>query len=258
MTALLEIADICKVFGGLTALDGVSFTLASGQILGLVGPNGSGKSTLLNVLSGIYTPEAGEVRLAGQSLRGRAPHQIAKAGLARSFQNQQLFAGLSVVDNVLVGRACRLQAGVLASIFGGLAFRREEAAARQQAVDLLTLVGLGWAAEAEVQRLSYGQRRLLEIARALASDPKVLLLDEPCAGLSQAEADDLAVVITRLKTQGLAVIVIEHNMRFVMGLVDRIVALNFGQKIGEGTPAEIRANPAVVAAYLGGSSRAAH
>ena len=123
---------------------------------------------------------------------------------------------------------------------------------------LLTLVGLGWAAEAEVQRLSYGQRRLLEIARALASDPKVLLLDEPCAGLSQAEADDLAVVITRLKTQGLAMIVIEHNMRFVMGLVDRIVALNFGQKIGEGTPAEIRANPAVVAAYLGGSSRAAH
>ena len=258
MTALLEIADIRKVFGGLTALDGVSFTLAAGQILGLVGPNGSGKSTLLNVLSGIYTPEAGEVRLAGHSLRGRAPHQIAKSGLARSFQNQQLFAGLSVLDNVLVGRACRLRSGVLASVFGWRRFRQEEAAARQQAADLLGLVGLDWAVDAEVQRLSYGQRRLLEIARALASDPKVLLLDEPCAGLSQSEADELAGVIIRLKAQGLAVIVIEHNMRFVMGLVDRIVALNFGQKIGEGTPAEIRANPAVVAAYLGGSSRAAH
>ena len=258
MTALLAVSGIRKVFGGLTALDGVSFSHAAGQILGLVGPNGSGKSTLLNVLSGIYPPEAGEVHLAGQSLRGRAPHQIATAGLARSFQNQQLFAGLSVVENVLVGRACRLRAGVLASIFATPRFRREEAAARQQAEDLLALVGLGWAVGASVQRLSYGQRRLLEIARALASDPKVLLLDEPCAGLSQSEANDLAHVITRLKVNGLAVIVIEHNMRFVMGLVDRIVALNFGQKIGEGTPAEIRANPAVVAAYLGGSGHAAH
>lgn len=251
MTAILEVTGVTKIFGGLTALGDVSFTLEPGQILGLVGPNGSGKSTMLNVLSGVYTPEQGRVVLDGKDITGRVPSQITEAGMARTFQNLQLFGGLSVGQNVMVGRTCRMGSSLLATILGLPAARAEEREARQRAQDLLDFVGLSDRFDAEPTSLSYGERRLLEVARALAAAPRVLMLDEPCAGLSQGEADELAEAIRRVAAQGISVIVIEHNMRFIMQLVDHIVALNFGQKIAEGTPQQIRANEDVIAAYLG-------
>lgn len=251
MPGLLAARDVTKRFGGLTAVDGVSFGLEAGEVLGLVGPNGSGKSTLINVLSGVYTADGGEVTIADRRVNGLRPSAIAAAGLARTFQNLQLFAGLSVGENVLVGGDCRARTSFLAGIFGLPGARGEETAASARARDLLAQVGLDATAHLPLTSLSYGQRRLLEIARALASAPKVVMLDEPCAGLSASESDALAALIRRLAAGGMAVIVIEHNMRFVMGLVDRIVALNFGRKIAEGTPQAIRDNEAVIEAYLG-------
>jgi branched-chain amino acid transport system ATP-binding protein len=258
MSTFLEVRNVSKTFGGLTAVDGVSFGLEQGQILGLVGPNGSGKSTMLNLLSGVYEADGGSVTLNGRSLSGLAPNAIASAGLARTFQNLQIFHGLSVGENVLVGRSCRMRSSVMGSVFGTPFARREEADARDQAFSLLSHVGLERYLDDPPSSLSYGQRRLLELARALASSPSVLMLDEPCAGLSQGEADELAVLIRQLGQSGIGVIVIEHNMRFVMGLVDRIVALNFGRKIAEGDPRSIRENEEVIAAYLGRKRHAAH
>ncbi|WP_342363849.1 ABC transporter ATP-binding protein [Terrarubrum flagellatum] len=249
--SLLVVSEITKTFGGLKALDDVSFSLAKSEILGLVGPNGSGKSTMINVLSGVYHPDAGDVKLSERSLLGRKPSFIAKSGLARTFQNLQLFAGLSAVENVVVGRDCRMRSGLLAGVFGLPGSRNEERAAIDIARSLLRDVGLGAMLDVAPSSLSYGQRRLLEVARALASEPRVLMLDEPCAGLSQGETDELAALVRKLATKGMAIIVIEHNMRFVMNLVDRIVALNFGRKIAEGTPETIRNDAAVIEAYLG-------
>lgn len=258
MNAFFEVNNVSKVFGGLTAVDDVSFELEQGQVLGLVGPNGSGKSTLINVLSGVYKAEGGNVVHRGKTLTGLTPNAVAQAGLARTFQNLQIFHGLSVGDNVLVGRTCRMRSTVLGSVFGSPFARREEAEARERARSLLQMVGLERFIDASPSTLSYGQRRLLEVARALASEPSVLMLDEPCAGLAQSEADELAAFIRTLRTSGIGVIVIEHNMRFVMGLVDKIVALNFGRKIAEGNPASIRENEAVIAAYLGRKAHAQH
>ncbi|WP_210483984.1 ABC transporter ATP-binding protein [Microvirga antarctica] len=258
MSALLEVNNVSKVFGGLTAVDGVSFTLEEGQILGLVGPNGSGKSTMLNILSGVYASDGGTVVHRGRTLTGLPPNAIASAGLARTFQNLQIFQGMSVGQNVLVGRTCRMRSTLFGSILGSPFARREERESRERARSLLERVGIARYMDAEPSSLSYGQRRLLEVARALASEPSVLMLDEPCAGLSQGEAEELAVFIRTLKASGIAVIVIEHNMRFVMGLVDRIVALNFGRKIAEGDPRSIRENEDVIAAYLGRKRHAHH
>lgn len=251
MTSALKVSGITKIFGGLTALDDVSFELQQGRILGLAGPNGSGKSTLLNVLSGVYKPDGGEVRLHGKNVTRLAPYLVTAEGMARTFQNLQLFQGLTVRENVLVGRTCRMRSTLFGSIFGSPFARSEERAAREQARALLALVGLERFIDDRPATLSYGQRRLLEIARALASSPSVLMLDEPCAGLSQGEADELAAFIRPLAENGTAVIVIEHNMRFIMGLADHIVALNFGRKIAEGDPRSIRENEQVIAAYLG-------
>ena len=258
MSAFLEVDNVSKVFGGLTAVDSVSFNLDEGQILGLVGPNGSGKSTMLNILSGVYASDGGSVVHRGRKLTGLPPNAIASAGLARTFQNLQIFQGMTVGQNVLVGRACRMNATLLGSIFGSPFARNEEREARERARSLLQRVGIERYIDAEPSSLSYGQRRLLEVARALASEPSVLMLDEPCAGLSQGEAEELAVFIRTLKDTGISVIVIEHNMRFVMGLVDRIVALNFGRKIAEGNPRSIRENEDVIAAYLGRKRHAEH
>ncbi|WP_436644058.1 ABC transporter ATP-binding protein [Microbaculum sp. FT89] len=248
---VLDVSGVTKRFGGLTALSDVSFSLDRGKILGLVGPNGSGKSTMLNVLSGVYAPELGRVTLNGAAITGMAPNQITRAGLARTFQNLQLFGGLTIGQNVMVGRNCRMNSSLLGTVFGFASARREEDEARETARTYLEFVGLADRFDDETSSLSYGERRLLEVARALAASPEVLMLDEPCAGLSQGEADDLADSIRQVAAQGISVIVIEHNMRFIMQLVDRIVALNFGQKIAEGTPQEIRANDDVIAAYLG-------
>lgn len=258
MSVLLEVNNVSKVFGGLTAVDGVSFTLEDGQILGLVGPNGSGKSTMLNILSGVDAPDGGDVVHRGRRLTGLRPHAIVAAGLARTFQNLQIFGGMTVGQNVLVGRTCRMKSTLFGSIMGSSSARAEERDSRERSRSLLELVGIERYIDAEPSTLSYGQRRLLEVARALASEPSVLMLDEPCAGLSQSEADELAVVLRTLKASGIAIIVIEHNMRFVMGLVDRIVALNFGRKIADGDPRLIRENEDVIAAYLGRKRDAEH
>jgi branched-chain amino acid transport system ATP-binding protein len=248
---LLDVRGIGVRFGGLKALDDVSFQVEAAQVMGLVGPNGSGKSTMLNVLSGVYVPDEGEVVFGGERIDGRRPNRIAQAGLGRTFQNLQIFHGLSLLENVLTGVHHRQAGGVLATVFGLPSARREERAAREEARALLERVGLGGREDDPPSTLSYGQRRLLEVARALATQPRILMLDEPCAGLSQGEADQLARLVRDMAGGGMAVIVIEHNMRFVMGLVDRMVVLNFGRRIAEGTPREIRDNADVVAAYLG-------
>jgi branched-chain amino acid transport system ATP-binding protein len=258
VSAFLQVDKVSKIFGGLTAVDAVSFTLDKGEVLGLVGPNGSGKSTMLNILSGVYQSDGGSVSHEGKVLTGMSPSAIAASGLARTFQNLQIFQGLTVGENVLVGRNCRMKSSVLGSVFGSPFARREERAARERAYALLEMVGLERYMNDMPSRLSYGQRRLLEVARALATDPSVLMLDEPCAGLAQSEADELATFIRTLRGSGIGVIVIEHNMRFVMGLVDRIVALNFGKKIAEGDPSSIRENQEVIAAYLGRTRHAEH
>jgi branched-chain amino acid transport system ATP-binding protein len=258
MSHLLEVDGITKTFGGLTALDKVSFKVDPGKIVGLVGPNGSGKSTLINVLSAVDLPDAGEVSLRGKKLKGLAPYAVTRAGVARTFQNLQIFKGLTVGQNVLVGRNCRMRSTVFGSVFGLPFAKREEQEAAAQALSLLALVGLERFVDEPTTALSHGQLRLLEIARALASVPSILMLDEPCAGLSQEESDKLAVVIRKVAEQGTGVIVIEHNMRFVMGLVDYIVVLNFGRKIAEGTADAVRENEDVISAYLGRNRNAAH
>jgi branched-chain amino acid transport system ATP-binding protein len=255
-TPLVDVRGIGMRFGGLKAVDDVSFAVEPSHILGLVGPNGSGKSTVLNVLSGVYVPDEGEVCIAGRRMNGASPSTITKAGLGRTFQNLQLFHGLNLVENVLTGTYHRQKASVLGTIFGSPVSRREALDARREAADLLARVGLAGREGDAPATLSYGQRRLLEVARALATRPRVLMLDEPCAGLSQGEADALAALVRDLAGGGMAIIVIEHNMRFVMNLVERLVVLNQGRKIAEGTPEEIRSNPEVIVAYLGKSLRA--
>lgn len=254
--ALLQAYDLKMRFGGLTAVDRVSLILDHHEVLAVIGPNGSGKSTLLNLLSGIYAGEGGRIELEGRRLGRRVPNAITRAGIARTFQNLELFAGLSVLDNVLVGRHCRLHGGVGAAVVGSPRVRRQEREARARALELLERVGLRGAADRLPASLSYGQRRMLELARALASEPRVLMLDEPTAGLSAAEDAALARLIRELAQAGTSVVLVEHNMRFVMDLVDRIMVLNFGRCIAVGDPSDIRANELVIDAYLGRSARA--
>lgn len=254
----LDIINLRKAFGGLVAVDDVSFSVVAGEILGLVGPNGSGKSTTLNLMSGVDRPDSGSVTLNMQSLVGQRPSMVARAGLARTFQNLQIYSGLTVQQNVEVGADAQFKSGFFSTIFGTRRARSEQFLISERAGQLLEEVGLGKYSARYPSELSYGQRRLMEIARARASAPKILMLDEPCAGLSQTESNILADYLRRVAVSGVAIIVIEHNMRFVMNLVDRMVVLNFGRKIAEGAPADIRKNDSVIAAYLGKSSHAYH
>ncbi|MBP6996856.1 MAG: ABC transporter ATP-binding protein [Phycicoccus sp.] len=239
-------------FGGLTAVDHVSMTVNQGEIVGLIGPNGAGKTTFFNCLTGMYQPTEGTVRLAGQILPPK-PGAVVKAGMARTFQNIRLFGNMTALENVMVGRYCRTSAGAVTSILRGPKFRREEAATRARAQELLDFVGLGKSAELLARNMPYGDQRRLEIARALATDPQLILLDEPTAGMNPKETEEAMHLIFKIRDSGLAVVVIEHDMRFIFQLCDRVLCLVRGALLVEGTPGEVQSDPRVIEAYIGGS-----
>jgi branched-chain amino acid transport system ATP-binding protein len=246
MKKILEIKGLSKRFGGLTAVADLDFDVLEGEILGVIGPNGAGKSTTFNLIAGAHQASAGEIRFAGESILGLPPHRIAQRGIMRTFQHNRPFPGMSVMENVLVGAHTRFHA----RIFGKKSLQQEEAN-RARAEELIEFVGLAEFRQAEVATLSFGQGRLLEIARGLAGEPRLMLFDEPAAGLTPAELERVAEVIRGIAARGIAVLLIEHDMHFLLPLAHRVVVLNFGAKIADGLPDEIRAHPAVTAAYLG-------
>jgi ABC-type branched-subunit amino acid transport system ATPase component len=249
MDSILQVRDLTKRFGGLTAVSRLDFDVHSGEILGVIGPNGAGKSTTFNLIAGAYGADEGEIRFAGRNILGLPPHEIAARGVMRTFQHNRPFPGMPVIDNVLVGAHSRFT-----SSLWRIAFNRsgeEEQRRRKQAEELVGFVGLGEARDADVATLSFGQGRLLEIARALAGEPRLILFDEPAAGLTPAELGRLAGIIQGIARRGIAVLLIEHDMRFLLPLAQRVVVLNFGAKIAEGPPEAVRANPNVMQAYLG-------
>jgi len=249
--ALLEVDDVTIRFGGLTALDSVTFDIREGEILGLIGPNGAGKTTCFNVMTGVYQATSGQVRFDGKRLANLKRHQITRLGMARTFQNIRLFKSMTVLENVMVGADAHSKVGFWDAVLRTPRHRRTESEATTRAKEILTIVGITAPHDELAANLSYGDQRRLEIARAMATGPKLLCLDEPAAGFNPAEKQRLMQLIRRVRDEGYTVLLIEHDMRLVMGVTDRIVVLEFGKKIAEGTPSEIRDNPAVIAAYLG-------
>jgi branched-chain amino acid transport system ATP-binding protein len=252
---ILKVAGVSKRFGGLQALSDVGITILKGQVYGLIGPNGAGKTTFFNVLTGLYTPDSGSFELGGKPYQPTAVHDVAKAGIARTFQNIRLFAEMTALENVMVGRHVRTESGLIGAVFRTASFKAEEAAIAKRAQELLDYVGIGRFASYKARTLSYGDQRRLEIARALATDPKLIALDEPAAGMNASEKVVLRELIDQIRKDGRTILLIEHDVKLVMGLCDRLTVLDYGKQIAEGTAAEVQKNEKVIEAYLGAGDK---
>jgi branched-chain amino acid transport system ATP-binding protein len=249
--ALLEVSDLSKTFGGVLAVQNVSFSVEAGIVYSVIGPNGAGKTTLFNLITGIYEPNSGEIRLDGEQVTGRAPHELARKGVARTFQNLQICMNMTAIENVMVGGHLSLDRNLIKGMLRFPSLRRADAVLRDRAGELMTYVGLDAYRGAEAGAMPYGALKRLEIARALAAQPRIIFLDEPAAGFNPTETAEIDGLVRKIADSGITVVLVEHDMKMVMNISDRILVLNYGKKLTEGAARDVRRDPAVIAAYLG-------